>query len=719
MIYYEKKQIRNREEAMEEELRNHCRAALKRWLQFASETLLRSVAGHPELSYYGTGESAHWAVQSNMNVAAALAVAGVEDADPAAVERALALFRYAMRTHVTGDLAATDGVSWGRHWISVLGAERMTHGVNALEPYFTAEDRERYRAFRFAEADFLLREHPVKAGMLNSSGDNRPESNIWNGGFLWRAALDYPDAPDAALWRERGTRFLLNGISHALDAASEQRFDGRPLREWHVGFNFTPNYSLDHHGYMNVGYSIICLSNLAMLHFNFRERGQNPPEALLLHVGDLWRTVRNFFFDDGRLLRIGGDTRARYTYCQCYALPALWLAGDVLRDADAARLRERYLELLLQEQECNRDGSFYGERLREIREQSYYYYTRLESDPAVVLSQELRWQRFAALPEPAAEPLPACAWHDSFHGAYLLKNHSAVRSFVQRGAAGPVALCLPADRSDLAEWEGNLFCRVGLHHCEARSGRSAGKSGADFFTHCGSVEWVESQPYGEGEGRYPVAESRFAVAALPDGRSMLVLERVVVLKESTFERVIPVNLQIPNDLYNRAGRSYRAGENEWKTAALPDAAEKIATAARKLSVDGRLAVAAVGGVEELCIFRPVGRGAALLHAPALKSLYVETVGGEFGVPFGRYPAGTVLADTAAALAVDAPETFAADGEFLSGADGFRGMRLRGVDGVWYRLLANFGDSETVWRGVPLAAGDAVLQRESQGVFQTL
>ena len=68
----------------------------------------------------------------------------------------------------------------------------------------------------------------------------------------------------------------------------------------------------------------------------------------------------------------------------------------------------------------NRDGSFYGGRLRGLREQSYYYYTRLESDPALVLSQELWWARLASLPEPAAEPLPASSWHDSFHGAYLL-----------------------------------------------------------------------------------------------------------------------------------------------------------------------------------------------------------------------------------------------------------------------------------------------------------
>ena len=88
---------------MEDERQNRCRAALKRWLKFASDNLLRHVSGHPELAYYGTGESAHWAVQSNMNVCAALAVMA---ADPAfekfspelsreeVRQTALALFRY-------------------------------------------------------------------------------------------------------------------------------------------------------------------------------------------------------------------------------------------------------------------------------------------------------------------------------------------------------------------------------------------------------------------------------------------------------------------------------------------------------------------------------------------------------------------------------------------------------------------------------------------------
>ena len=110
--------------------------------------LLRQSGGK---RWYGTGESAHWPVQSNMNLCAALAVMATDpDLENYApripreeiLEIALDLFRYAMRTHRTGDWKATDGKSWGHHWISVLGAERMAHGVNALEPYLTELETE-------------------------------------------------------------------------------------------------------------------------------------------------------------------------------------------------------------------------------------------------------------------------------------------------------------------------------------------------------------------------------------------------------------------------------------------------------------------------------------------------------------------------------------------------------------------------------------------------
>lgn len=373
--------------------------------------LLRTPAAAPGLRFYGTGESVHWPVQSNCNIFAALAVLSTAPELPPEKREeceilALRLLRYTLRTHLTGDLDATDGKRWGHHWISVLGLERMNHGLNAIRDRLTAEDHARLRTLMLSESEWLLDCYPVEADMIGTSGKNRPESNIWNGGMLLRTALEYPDAPRAGEFLEKSTRFLLNGLSHPLDAAGETRYRGRPLREWHVGPNFTLNWSLDHHGYLNVGYMIIALSNLAMLHFHCRERGFTPPPELYHHVKDLWETVREFTFPDGRLLRIGGDTRSRYTYCQCYAVPVWLMAADLFGDPAAIRFENGYLALIRKEQTASGDGSFYGRRLADLGRISYYYWTRLESDPFLALSCGARWRRLFRLPAEAPPENP-------------------------------------------------------------------------------------------------------------------------------------------------------------------------------------------------------------------------------------------------------------------------------------------------------------------------
>ena len=54
---------------------------------------------------------------------------------------ALRLFRYALRTHHTGDLLCVDGKHWGGHWISNLGLLRCSGGLNVLKPHLTDDER--------------------------------------------------------------------------------------------------------------------------------------------------------------------------------------------------------------------------------------------------------------------------------------------------------------------------------------------------------------------------------------------------------------------------------------------------------------------------------------------------------------------------------------------------------------------------------------------------
>ncbi len=168
----------------------------------------------------------------------------------------------------------------------------MSHAVAALKPWLTDDDQERLRKLLVAECDFVLKGYPVVGAIDAATGKNKPESNIWNGAILYRTALTYPDTPHAAQYREKAAALLLNGISIPSDATSETVYSGCKLKEWHVGPNYTEQFGLNHHGYLNLGYMEICLSNLAMLHFFCVDNGLPFPEELDHHLDKLWELTR-------------------------------------------------------------------------------------------------------------------------------------------------------------------------------------------------------------------------------------------------------------------------------------------------------------------------------------------------------------------------------------------------------------------------------------------
>ena len=666
--------------------------------------------------YYGTGESEPWPVQSQLNIAAALAVPGTDPSIAEAQrarcrELALELLGYLLATHLTGSRRGADGNAWGNTWISVLGLERATHGINALRDFLTEADRENLRRLVISEADWLL-EQPVVAGMIG--GNNKPESNIWNGGFLLRAAFDYPDAPHAIQYREKAARFLINGISHPLDAASEAKFGGKTVRELHAGFNFGPGYALGHHGYLNIGYMVICLSNIAMLHFNFKERGLAAPPEIYWHARELWDLVKQFTFPDGRLLRLGGDTRARYAYCQCFAVPVWLFAADHFGDAEAAAFEREWLKTVEADQNFAADGTFFGGRLAEIKAASYYYYTRLESDAFVALSYGAYWRRKFDLPQPpeAAGPPRSFSWRDDYHGAAFLRGGGAVRSWVWRAAQGPTGLCLPAARSDLAEWQGNLAGELrtplmGMPECEAHEHREF----PGGFLNAGSCLWRERAPLGEDEGKHVYARQQCVAAVLPDGKTLLVLDYAEIVKEIALSLAAPLNLKIPNDVFNGFSRRYRAANEDMTLRGRPAADDTRKVEGDSLTVDGELSVRLLYGGQGMVIRRPAEPEIAVRYKPRLHSLYVDTICAGPLAAARRWRPGEVAIDCGAAVAAGER---VGSGRVLDLSGRRRAVEFAAPEGKTYLLAVDFGDAPSLPElpGKPLAAiGRAAELRE--------
>ncbi len=705
---------------------HHSLTLLRDWALFA-ECDWTSVPGRPEHGIYGTGYNG-WGVQTQQKYLAALAVlatrgGGIEHLDTDwALDRALAALRFNLDSHKSGGSRCTDGTQWGHTWISALGIERMMFGVELLRPHFTARDLAALKAVLTSEADWLLSSYQrgvhkgITCGKWGADGCNDPESNIWNGALLWRTASLYPDHPRAADWRERAHVFLVNGISIDIDAGDSRVIAGKPLRDRHLGANFFPNYALDHHAYFNVGYMVICVSNVALLHFDCRAANLPVPDSLDLHQTDLWNVLRRFIFEDGRLARVGGDTRVRYGYCQEYLLPALLYAADHLGDASALPLLARQLALIQAETDYSGDGSFYSRRLASLRRASPLYYTRLESDRASSLAAIVAYAPLLKTPVAVATPQISTApalrkdvhglWCEPEYGAALHRSATRFASFAWRAFDLAQGLCLPPDDGHLAEWEHNLGGIVEFshhphpqHHDVKRHRRlDTGRVDAfdGGFLAQGAVFEGTDLALAESWFGTDSARHQIVFAALPDDHTVIGLNHCRMGERRGYVNAIKaLNYVLPNDLYNHHRRSVTSASGAATLISPATCEDFVPLQSPWVNIENRIGLVGLYGAESITVHRHAAR-----RAGAMANLYTE----EFGFPATggptRFEANEVIVDSGwaviASVDTDATRTFSdqhRNAAVDTGLPDVRAVSVRGQNGVRYLLLANFSPTE--------------------------
>ncbi|HUS81205.1 MAG TPA: hypothetical protein VM283_08050, partial [Armatimonadota bacterium] len=496
---------------------------------------------------------------------------------------------------------------------------------------------------------------------------------------------------------EKAHRFLVNGISIEADAHDETMVAGHPVGYWHIGPNFFDHYALDHHGYLNVGYMVICLSNIAMLHFACREQGWQAPDDLYWHARELWELVKLLVFEDGRLLRIGGDTRQRYCYCQDYLLPSLLWCADYLGDPHAAELEAGCVELIRTDQAASDDGSFMSRRLDTMRRGNPYYYTRLESDKAVVLSMNAWWRHVLQVapqqPQVSFRKAARGAWVEPEHGAVFVRSPRRMASWSWRAAEPPQGLCLPPASGHLAEWSANLG---GLVRLLGESGKRHVIRHEQWlfdggFLTVGTMQDNTSATIPEGwkcEGHAP---HHYAVAALPDDRSMIVLEHCAVPVRTYLSEVKGLKLSVPNDIFNGGERLYYADDGEMRLRG--DAEEgHIELQSDWLSVADTIGVAGIYGAEGFTICQ-AGRRRASGYG---ESLYYDEVCFPCRMGTWAVDPGAVVLDCGSVVlsGADREETRALAAGGVGGLEcapsSCRAVRVAGAEGETYVLVANFG-----------------------------
>ncbi|QGQ98390.1 hypothetical protein EHS13_27635 [Paenibacillus psychroresistens] len=691
----------------------------KKWLYHCPD--------RPNLVCYGTGYN-DWGVQTHQKALAAFAVWGTaSDVDPVAMRMdqeeirslALSMLRFNLASHQTGDYHCLDGSKWGHTWISALGIERMMHGVEALREYMSAEDLVQLEALLLSEADWLLDNYSVVAGlidMLDGKSRNKPESNLWNGALLHRTAMLFPQAKRVEEYLEKGTHFLLNGISVPDDAQSGRIYAGRPLSEWHAGANFFESYALHHHSYLNVGYMVICLSNIAMLHFAYRSRDKSAPEALYHHAADLWTILKQMIFPDGRLLRIGGDTRVPYCYCQDYAIPMWLFVEDYLKE-DCSQMEAGWLAQVSEEVKSNGDGSFLSRRLNRLAERSPVYYTRLESDRAVSLSMAASWKSLMGErqkqeiikdeSEHGGQSLQPAFWHDDFHGASLVRSEQRIASWVWKSAEKPTGLCLPPKASSLAEWRFNLAGSItGL----GTVNKSEVTQFYDYafpggFATIGTLAVKSERFVAEGESSATIAAHHIAYVALPDDKTVVVMQYAVAVNRAYIRQLRGLHLHVPNDVYNQYSRKYTTDSNIIDRDGQSTEERYDAFDSNWLNIDNQIGVGRAYG-PKLGLYCPGQSNIHLKQYPWVDQsmdvglLRTDQIVQEFSNTLQAVDEGQTILDNGFFILAnaDSQQTAMASASSIqskllvqASSEGVRWMTVNGADGLHYAIIANFSD----------------------------
>jgi hypothetical protein len=508
----------------------------------------------------------------------------------------------------------------------------------------------------------------------------------------------YPDDPRAEHFRDMAHRFLINGVSIAADAEDATPVAGRPVCEWHVGANFFDHYTLDHHGYLNVGYMAICMSNAAMLHFDLKRLDLPRPTSLDHHQHDLWQALRPMIFDDGRLARIGGDSRIAYTYCHEYLVPVLLYAADHFGDAEPLALLRQTAAICETECRDNADGSFLGKRLAKLAAEQPYYYTRLESDRACALSMLAAYlpllSAASRIDTPAEGSLnhAITAWAEPEHGAILHRSPTRLASVAWRGFAGPQFLCLPPNAGDLADWQHNLAGYVRClgdepgrpnRHRMRRPLVHAQQAFDGGFITVAAVAEGDQNEVPEGLTLRHQATSTYAVTVLPDGHTMLIVHRCVAEKRIFTHEVVGLNLAIPNDVFNGFERCLTTSAGTRTLKSPPEADERIDLEGCWLNVDNRLGVVGMAGADALSLHR------ATTSRNELGGVLTERIGFPLHQGLMSWEAGEVLLDTTAAVLSEADaestQRFAETTRCESNSDGTTAISVKGLDGRRYRL----------------------------------
>ena len=562
------------------------------------------VEGGSSLAYYGQG--AYLA-------AATLAVeSGVGEGDArlpgraGLIERALASYRRIFSRHV-GRHGQSEG-AWGRYWGSPSLVERLACFVHLLRPHMSEADLALWRDMLSDEADCHAAE-PVETNRFCAHGETHGERNYWRGLLLFRAAAELSDDPRSDGWYRKGLEYCVNAVSVPGDAESEDRVDGAPIRDLFRGANVHPEFVFEHHGAVSVDYSLHVLAFHVMATLSARLAGRSLPEAASHHIADLWRVAREFILPNGRIAFVGGVCRPRYMLSQAYLLPVLLYFGSLHRDDRALALAPRVAEILSRDRARSADGSFFSARGEGVRrfaaEHAPHYPYRLEADAVIAHGVAWLMGERADLARPAGggdvpAPGPSFTVASPDAGIVVHRNaHGLFSAYWKRlghaEADPPMLLCVPSANPDRVDWLSNGATVFKAFRPKRDVTRATCATFANGFAVGARIR--EGLRLNSDDGWGWTFDQQVVLALLPDGKTLLRMERTRARAEADLYEVAGLNLNLAKDVFCETPITLNSAEGEERVPGLGGEDRLFALRTSWVNVSGELGVVALYGPE--------------------------------------------------------------------------------------------------------------------------
>jgi hypothetical protein len=264
--------------------------------------------------------------------------------------KAIAALRYTTATHFTGPQKCTDGKKWGGldrpgvhtgrvQWESSYWTSSLALGAwliwDKLDPQLQ-KDVERVVA---AQDDLLATGNPP----VNLWLDTKAEENGWNVPLLCLGELMFPSNPHAAVWHKTALKYMMNTLCTAADTNDASIVDGRAVKDWVLGANLQPDYTLENHGIFHPSYVACSSYFLTQAAMYYTYAGKPIPQEATHHLMDVWRMYRTI------ILPWGETAYPQGMDWELHGLPYIDLYGTLAthnRDPYAAHMEQSSLQYL-------------------------------------------------------------------------------------------------------------------------------------------------------------------------------------------------------------------------------------------------------------------------------------------------------------------------------------------------------------------------------------